>query len=233
MPLPEAGATQPANGINNSGALILLAAGRGTRFGSDKRQQTMSTGTSLLATTLQLYQRCYARLVVVLRPGDEPLEEQLFERLGQQQAATQVVYAKQAAQGMGHSLACGARALLATSSTTPTKIKMGTQEIDAQGVNPFVTVALADMPYVRPATLRLLQDQCANLTTPFIVQPSYLGKPGNPVAFSANYLQDFTLLQGDQGARSIVRAERSALHLVAVEDAGVLHDIDRPEDIQD
>jgi molybdenum cofactor cytidylyltransferase len=231
MPLLEAPSAQPANGAN-SGALILLAAGRGTRFGSDKRQQAMATGVSLLATTLQLYQKCYARLVVVLRPGDEPLEEQLREQLrdqsGEELAATQVVYAEQAAQGMGHSLACGARALLATPSTSSTNKKT-----DSQKANSFVTVALADMPYVRLATLRLLQHRCTSLTTPFIVQPTYQDKPGNPVAFSTNYLQDFTQLQGDQGARAIVRAQRSALHLVAVEDPGVLQDIDRPQDIQD
>lgn len=189
------------------GALILLAAGRGTRFGSDKRQHRLATGSSLLETTLALYRRHYQQIVVVLRPGDEALEQTL--------TATQIVYAEDAAQGMGHSLASGARCLLAT-APQPT----------------WVTVALADMPYVQSATLQLLQDQGANLIAPFIVQPTYQGKAGNPVVFSSDYLTAFTELEGDQGARAIIRAQADAVHQIEVDDPGIRHDIDSPQDIR-
>lgn len=188
------------------GALILLAAGRGTRFGSDKRQHALATGSSLLETTLALYQRHYKQIVVVLRPGDEAIAQHL--------TATQIVFAEDAAQGMGHSLASGASCLLEIVPLLPT-----------------VTVALADMPYVQPDTLQQLQSHCASATAPFIVQPTYQGKPGNPVVFSSDYLTAFTKLEGDQGARAIIRSQSKAVHLLAVDDPGVRHDIDQPQDI--
>ncbi len=188
------------------GALILLAAGRGTRFGSDKRQHALATGSSLLATTLMLYQRYYKQIVVVLRPGDEALAQSL--------TVTQIVYAQDAAKGMGHSLASGAGHLLALAPTSTT-----------------VTVALADMPYVQPNTLQQLQKCSAKLTAPFILQPTYQGKSGNPVVFSSDYLGAFTKLTGDQGARAIIRSQPQAVHLLAVDDPGIHHDIDQPQDI--
>lgn len=190
----------------NQGGLILLAAGRGTRFGSDKRQHALATGSSLLATTLALYQRHYQQIVVVLRPGDEVLAQSL--------TAKQIVYAEDAAQGMGHSLACGASHLLAMATISTT-----------------VTIALADMPYVQPSTLEQLQSYGASLTAPFIVQPTYQGKSGNPVVFSSDYLTAFTKLTGDQGARAIIRSQPEAVHLLAVDDPGIRHDIDQPQDI--
>lgn len=201
----------------DAGVLILLAAGSGSRFGSDKRQHLMSTGNSLLATTLALYQDYYDQIVVVLRPGDEHLGQEIL-RSQKNTRALQVVYAERANQGMGHSLASGARKVLENtgSAAMPTTL----------------TVALADMPYVQPSTLQHLQATCARLSTPYIVQPRYQGKPGNPVAFSGDFLQAFTQLQGDQGARAIVREQTEVVQLVTVDDPGIHQDIDQPQDIQ-
>lgn len=198
--------------ISSSGSLIFLAAGSGSRFGSDKRQQPMAQGNSLLETSLQLYLPSYPQVVVVLRPGDETLAEQLLAARSASNIL-EVVFAEQAADGMGHSVACGAAALLAIEH------------------EPYFTVALADMPYVLPSTVQRLQQVCLDSQHPFIVQPTYQGKPGNPVSFSANYLQNFTQLAGDQGARAMLQSNRDQLQRIPVDDPGVLQDIDRPNDI--
>jgi len=97
------------------------------------------------------------------------------------------------------------------------------QTIDAAGW----VVALGDMPFVQPAThaalLSALQDGVA------IAAPSYQGKRGNPVAFSAAHREQLLQLQGDQGARSLL--QRHPVHQVLVEDKGIHRDIDTRADL--
>jgi xanthine/CO dehydrogenase XdhC/CoxF family maturation factor len=86
-------------------------------------------------------------------------------------------------------------------------------------------VALADMPYIEPVSyltvLRALQNGAG------LARPTYQGKIGHPVGFSANYLPDLLTLTGDQGGKAILDAHQNALYLCPVEDPGILKDIDQ------
>ena len=85
---------------------IVLAAGSGTRFGSDKRLALLG-GRSLLDTTLANIAPVFDKRILVLRAGDEAL--------GNRHASDwQIVLAANAGKGMGHSLAA-AMALVALS----------------------------------------------------------------------------------------------------------------------
>jgi molybdenum cofactor cytidylyltransferase len=53
---------------------------------------------------------------------------------------------------------------------------------------------------------------------------------GNPVAFSRRHLPQLLALTGDRGARGIVRD--NIVNEVAVDDPGILLDIDTPPDLQ-
>ena len=61
--------------------------------------------------------------------------------------------------------------------------------------------------------------------------PSFEGRRGHPVLFGAGWLPALRALSGDEGARAILQTAQR-LTLVAVEDPGVLLDVDRPEDLQ-
>ena len=119
---------------------IVLAAGAGTRFGSDKRLALLD-GTSLLDTTLNKIANTFQKRLLVLRSGDEAL--------GKRYAAHwQLVFAADAGKGMGHSLAA-AMAL--------------THGWDG------AIVALADMPFVQTATYEAVRARLspANLVVPY------------------------------------------------------------------
>lgn len=88
-------------------------------------------------------------------------------------------------------------------------------------------IGLGDMPYVAPSTIAALGQALASGAG--IAAPIFQGRRGNPVAFGAGYLQALLALRGDQGARALLASE--PVTLVAVDDAGVLRDIDTPSDL--
>ena len=54
------------------------------------------------------------------------------------------------------------------------------------------------------------------------------GKRGNPVLFDRRYFEPLGSLTGDSGAKSLIKADAEAVHMVA-SDAAVLTDLDTPE----
>ena len=108
--------------------------------------------------------------------------------------------------GMGDSLAAAVRA-------TP----------DASGW----LVALGDMPFVQPATAR----QLLALHDPArVVVPVFQEKRGHPVLFGRNFAAALGDLQGDEGAKRLLR-QASVLER-KVTDAGIHLDIDTPADLE-
>ena len=179
---------------------LVLAAGRGTRFGSDKRRATLADGRSLLAHSVERARAVFDDVRVVLRAGERGEDFGL-------PPDCQVVISHQAAAGMGHSLAAGARSLL---------------DSHAQAV----AILLGDMPWIESATLRQLAAAAAAST---IVLPRHAGQQGHPVMFGRDFWPALGQLGGDEGARSVVRAQRDCCVVVEVADAGVLRDVDTPQ----
>ena len=152
----------------------------------------------MVVRTAERYAETFSRLFVVLKEDDEAVAR-LVEPL-----EPTIVIAYEAAQGMGRSLAAG---------------------IAAAAKHPFVFVALADMPFAQPATLR----QLLELATPgCIVRPLYRGTPGHPVGFAEDYFDALKQLEGDQGAREVIRRYSRSLVQLWTDDAGVVRDVDRP-----
>lgn len=109
--------------------------------------------------------------------------------------------------GMGDSIACGVAATA-----------------NAQGW----LVLPADLPLVRPETL--LQVVQA-LQTYAVVVPTWQGERGHPVGFAASCRDALLALNGDTGARAVV--QRYGTHLLPVDDAGCVHDVDTPEALEE
>lgn len=112
-------------------------------------------------------------------------------------------------EGLGRSLAIGAAAARAR---------------DPAGL----LVALADMPWLRPATVDALAAALAPDGGPQIIAPRHRGRRGNPVLWSREFLPALETMSGDTGARALLRARPDALRLVDVDDSGVLRDVDTP-----
>ncbi|HEX5689734.1 MAG TPA: molybdenum cofactor cytidylyltransferase [Roseiflexaceae bacterium] len=92
-----------------------------------------------------------------------------------------------------------------------------------------VLVLLGDQPFVTPAIVEQIVDTWRN-TGASIVAPVYGGQRGNPVLFARAVFPELLAIEGDQGARAILAADRSRVALVHFDDPRPLADIDTPED---
>lgn len=87
-------------------------------------------------------------------------------------------------------------------------------------------IHLADMPFVSADVFR----QVANaLRQHAIVRPCHAQRPGHPVGFSALLRKQLCQLRGDNGARELLQG--AAVHLLTLEQSGVVRDIDLPSQL--
>jgi len=181
---------------------ILLAAGRGQRFGGDKLEFLLADGTPLAVAAANSLRPACDRLVAVLRPG----AQRLAELLGA--AGCETLFCDQADSGMGNSLAAGIRA-------TP----------DAAGW----VVALADMPYIATRSHQLVVAALRRGAS--LAATEFQGQRGHPVGFAGRCFAELSQLTGDQGAKSLLQANGAAMTLCPVDDPGGLKDVDRRSDL--
>ena len=185
---------------------VLLAAGRGERFGGGKLLVPLpagpNAGVALGVAACRNLRAAVGGVIAVVRPGDPALVASLARE------GAHVVVAANADGGMGASLAAGIAA--------------------ASGADGFV-VALGDMPWVAPATIRAVVEALRSGAS--IAAPRYHGGRGHPVGFAAAHRAELVALAGDQGARTIVEANASLVTFVDVDDTGVLADVDVPGDL--
>ena len=89
-------------------------------------------------------------------------------------------------------------------------------------------VTLVDHPAVQRATLQSLVDA---VRPDRIVVPRFEGRRGHPVLFGRELFDELLATPDEAGARPVVRADASRVIEVETDDAGVLVDIDTPDDL--
>ena len=186
--------------------VIVLAAGRGSRFaaGSHKLAAPLGDGRSVLATTLGQAIASHLHVVVVTT---EPFADLARQSI----AARDIVVLPEVGSpgagdaGMGRSISAGV------------------------AVRPHAAgwlVLPGDMPLVQPSTLvavaRLLDDHA-------VVYAQHRGKRGHPVGFGPELYSELLALSGDEGARRIIA--RYPAFAVDLDDPGILVDIDTEDDL--
>lgn len=190
---------------------LLLAAGRGERFraagGNDKLTASLPDGTLVVLESLRRLQAALQRLgggpvIAVVREGRDELAALLRSH------GAEVVVSARAARGMGASLADG---------------------VAHWPVDHAVLVALGDMPDIAPATFAAVGD--ALRAGASIVRPRHRGQAGHPVGFAPRWRAALQALDGDHGARDLLRQHPDQLTWLADEDSGCLRDIDTPDDL--
>ena len=181
---------------------ILLAAGRGTRFGTRKLLHPLADGTLMVLAALRNLSPSVDQVVVVVRHDDS----ELIQVLSAEKA--DILPCPKADLGMGASLACGVCAA---------------PDADAW------LIALADMPYV-PSTVSAALSAQLNAGAQ-LVAPTYQGQRGHPVGFGRMFYSELTVLSADFGARQILEQHADQLRLIAVDEPGILRDIDTPDDL--
>lgn len=91
---------------------------------------------------------------------------------------------------------------------------------------PATLIGLGDMPYISTETYLVLQQA---LKEHDIVIPVFEDQRGNPAGFRQRYFDEIMQLQGDQGARSLLKKYKEECFEVEVQDSGIFQDIDTPQ----
>ena len=186
-------------------AVIVLAAGKGSRFeGADHKLAQSLGGLTVLGQTLRNAIASHLQVVVVTTQA-------LADVASRSVAARDVIVVPevdtpgQAGLGMGYSISVGVGA-----------------RPDASGW----LILPGDMPRVLPATLQAVARELAHHP---VAYAQYKGRRGHPVGFAAELYSELIALSGDEGARRLV-ARYPALGL-EVDDPGVLVDVDTQADL--
>ncbi len=182
---------------------VLLAAGRSSRMGTDK--------LSLHYNGLPILHRAMVPLIgsplvneviVVVNPN--------FALPVDRSSCTIVVNPNADSGGMASSLRTGVLAASATSDA--------------------ILVALADMPAMTEILIATLVEAYHRSGRKIIV-PVFEGRNGHPVLFDSECKERLLEIEGDIGAREIIRKNPELVECVPVDDPGVLFDIDTPENL--
>ncbi|WP_341861584.1 nucleotidyltransferase family protein [Gymnodinialimonas sp. 57CJ19] len=180
--------------------IVLLAAGASSRMGDRDKLLEEVDGRPLLRL---MAERCVkgGDTRIVLGP-DQPARRAALDGI------TAEVVEAEGDDGMAASIRAGVAGLKNTS----------------------VMIALADMPDITAGDLHLLLGLHGQGIAPIVQAASDTGTPGQPVVFAAKYLKHLAKLQGDEGARSILKAHASDVALIPLKDDRATVDLDTPED---
>jgi molybdenum cofactor cytidylyltransferase len=179
---------------------IVLAAGFSRRLPGENKLLRQLGGRPLLAYTLDTVSSFGLAQVIVVAGGADDAIGSLLPR------SAELIINSDAANGMGSSIACGARVLAPS----------------LRGV--FVT--LGDMPFVEARDYLKLADAFADAPETAVCIPRHQGRRGHPVLFGRVHFSDLASLTGDQGARSLLTKPGTRLVEVGDCSAGCLIDLD-------
>ena len=188
--------------MKNEPAIVVLAAGAGSRYhGTRHKLSEKLGGDTVLVSTLRNAIATGMPVVLVIS------EALVGEAKGLVAPADMVVVDArlQTGWGMGDSIAAGV-------------------SIHASATGWLVLPA--DMPLVRPASLRAVADALDQQPIAFA---QHRGRRGHPVGFGAELFSELVMLKGDEGARRLLARYPTAA--VELDDPGVLFDIDTVDDL--
>ena len=184
--------------------VLILAAGASRRMlGRDKLLEQVD-GQALLAKVAQAAVRSSADAVRVMLPADSPRHQVM------QDQGAQIIVVADPAEGMAASIRAG---IAARSADT-----------DA------VIVMLADMPEVTAHHIDRLIAAFSPADGREIVRATDGdGTPGHPILFGARFFESLAKLEGDRGARDLLREAKDYVVEVALDGQAATTDLDTPE----
>ncbi len=195
---------EPVRETHRRVAIIVLAAGAGTRMEGRIKQLLTWRGKPLIQNAIDLATKSFAQqIVVVLGAHAEEV------RLVIHNAPVQVVINPDWATGHASSIRTGLR-----------------------GLSPLVDAALfvnADQPLLTSAVLEKILQRYHETDAPIVV-PFYAGKRSSPVLFGRTHFGELMHLTGEQGGREMLGLYRDEMARVDFDDAQLGFDVDTPED---
>ena len=200
QPRDPAGTTRPAHAPRV--AAVILAAGRSTRMGARNKLLAPVDGRPMVAHVAAHVRASRAEAMVAVVGHEAEAVRAALAPFG----AMTVVDNPDYAAGLSTSLKAGIAAL--------------PDDMDA------ALVCLGDMPRVRTATLDTLIAALSPDDDRLICAPTFQGKRGNPVLWHRRFFPDLMAIAGDKGAKELIDRHGDTLVEVAVDDPGILLDVD-------
>lgn len=182
---------------------IVLAAGSSSRLGTAKQLVRIRQRSLLMRAIDAAEVHTPGRVIVVLGAATSRLRGHLRRHA----RSLTIVQNSRWQQGMGHSLSTAARALPPNAEA--------------------VLVLLADQPRVDAAALARLVEASRKRPNR-IAASAYTGRVGVPAIFPRAELRALRRIDGDTGAREVLRARSD---VQAVETPEAAFDVDLPEDL--
>lgn len=108
-------------------------------------------------------------------------------------------------------------------------LRLGIRNLSPQSEALLFT--LVDHPLVKESTYSLLIDEWKKNRTKIIV-PTFHGQKGHPALFPGTLYSKVLNDELPDGARGLLRTQKDSVLFVAVEDSGILYDIDTPQDYE-
>jgi molybdenum cofactor cytidylyltransferase len=205
-PLPRRAAAPEPSAVPRAPkiAAIVLAAGRSSRMAPANKLLTEVDGQAMVARAVDAALASQAGSVTVVTGHDG-------SRVRQALAGRDVEIVENAdyAAGLSASVRAGLAALPA--------------DIDG------AVFLLGDMPRVTAAHIDRLIAAFNPDEGRAICVPTWRAKRGNPVLWSSRFFAEMRALEGDTGARGLLRAHADQVCEVEMGDDGVLIDVDTPE----
>ena len=193
------------NPPNAAPVVMVMAAGAATRFGSAKQLARLPNGCTLVRHAALTALETGLPVQMVIGAHGELVRAEL---VGLDLA---IVEASEWWRGIGRSIAQGVEALLANRAAPS-----------------GLLLTLADLPQVTSFDLKRLAE--LHHPSPDRLLVSGFGdNRGPPCLFPADCLPALAALDGDDGARAVVKAQAARVTAVPLAAAGL--DIDRPDDL--
>ncbi len=187
---------------------LILAAGRSSRMGRSKALLQCAPDSESFVRRLarSLHDGGVQQVLIVGRPDDEALRHEVAAM----PLPARFVENPGADAGQLSSILAGLEA-----ADVP--------------ITSGLLVTPVDAPLVTPATVAALLAMFSS-TGASIVRAVYRGRHGHPVVFSRDVFESLRRADPDVGAKAVLRAHADAIVNVDVDDAGVVGDVDTPED---
>ncbi len=184
---------------------VVLAAGLSRRMGSANKLLEQVDGQAMVRSVVeQVISAPVAQVIVVLGHQSETIIQALDG------LPLEFVHNPRYEQGLATSVRTGIAA-----------VKPGHGAL----------VCLGDMPLINADVVSALVSAYRERPQLMAYRPSFQGKPGNPVLWSAWSLDLLSTLEGDEGARRLLKERENQVFAVPVSSSGVLLDIDTPDQL--
>ena len=184
-------------------AAVVLAGGASKRMGETNKLLAEVNGAPMVCWAVQTAVQSDATEVVVVTGHEADLVREAVSGF-EQDLAVRFVHNPDYPEGLSTSLKAGIGAV-------------------SENVSGAV-VMLGDMPHVSAQTVNALIERFHAKSDNPICQPTFEGRPGNPILWPREFFSEILDIRGDTGARQLMQQYSEQVLRVDVDDGGILAD---------